>query len=77
MYRFVKYLMMTKRAVSAEEFVDHLYGSNRRAANRSDIQSLVRRVRLSLDPEQKLDPIRTVREISGYELREFAETEKA
>ncbi len=68
-FRFVRYLMMTKRAVSTEELINHLYDSNSRA-DRSDIQSLVRRVRLSLDPEQKLDPIRTAREISGYGLRQ-------
>ena len=71
-FRFIKYLMMTKRAMSREELISHLWDSDS-GADKSDLQSLVRRVRISLDPEQKIEPIRTVKGIGGYGLRDFTE----
>ena len=70
-FRLLKYLMMTGRAVSTTELINHLWDSGSRA-DESNVYNLVSRVRKLLDPEKKLDPIRNVKEISGYGLRDFA-----
>ena len=70
-FRLLKYLMMTGRAVSTTELINHLWDSDSRA-DESNVYNLVSRVRRLLDPQKKLDPIRNIREISGYGLRDFA-----
>ena len=70
-FRLLKYLMMTGRAVSTTELISHLWDSDSRA-DESNVYNLVSRVRRLLDPQKKLDPIRNIREISGYGLRDFA-----
>ena len=70
-YRLLKYLMMTGRAVSTTELINHLWDS-RSSASETNVYNLVSRVRRLLDPQKRLDPIRNIREISGYGLRDFA-----
>ena len=70
-FRLLKYLMVTGRAVSTTELIGHLWESDS-TADESNVYNLVSRVRKLLDPRKKLDPIRNIREISGYGLRDFA-----
>ena len=64
-FRLLKYLMMTGRAVSTTELINHLWDSDSRA-DESNVYNLFSRVRKLLDPQKKLDPVRNIREISGY-----------
>lgn len=70
-YRLVKYLMVTGRAVSTVELLNHLWSADSNA-DESNVYNLVSRVRRQLDPQKRLDPIRNARGISGYVLRNFA-----
>ena len=70
-FRLLKYLMMTGRAVSTTELINHLWDS-RSSASETNVYNLVSRVRRLLDPHRRLDPIRNIREISGYGLRDFS-----
>ena len=75
-FRLLKYLMMTGRAVATTELINHLWDSDSRA-DESNVYNLVSRVRRLLDSRKKLDPIRSIREISGYGLRDFATDARA
>ena len=69
-FRLLKYLLMTGRTVSTNEIIAHVWPSHD-AASANNVHNLVSKLRKALDPEQKYEPIRHVREIKGYRLHDL------
>ena len=66
----LKYLLMTRRTVSTNEIIAHVWPSAR-SANANNVHNLVSKLRKMLDPEQAYEPIRHVREVRGYCLNDL------
>lgn len=67
-YRLLSYLMMhTGKVISKRELVDHIYEEDD-DRDSNTIEVFIRRLRIKLDPESKLNPIETQRG-RGYRFR--------